>query len=107
MDCDAVGQSIMDEMGLRRIADIVSMHADITEGETGKSLESKVLYLADKFVEGESLVPVEKHSQSYIERSGDTSVIDATIARRSIHALNVKRELEHLLGYSLESIISK
>jgi len=98
-DCDAVDRLILGEMGLSRIADIVSMHACITEGETGASLESRVLYLADKFVEGES--------PAAIEGSGGTSVIDATVARRSIHALNVKHEFEHLLGYSLESIIFK
>jgi molybdenum cofactor cytidylyltransferase len=87
-DYDKVGRLTLGEMGFGRIADIVSMQAGITEGETGASLESKVLYLADKFVEGES-------------------VIDTTIAKCSMQALNIKHEFEYLLGYSLENIIFK
>jgi len=43
--------NILNEMGFSGIADIVSQHTDL-ESQEEISLESKIVYLADKYISG-------------------------------------------------------
>ena len=103
----ACGGRILREMGFGTIGDIVSMHTDIPEDSAGISLETRIVYLADGFVEGEVTVPIEERFDSSIRRYGATQSIIADILQRKNRALGVKAELEDLLGYRLETLIFK
>lgn len=44
------------QLGFEKVGDIVAVHSDLAGGKVALSMESKVVYLADKFVEGERIV---------------------------------------------------
>jgi molybdenum cofactor cytidylyltransferase len=99
---DIAGGEILRGMGFGRVGDIVAVHSDLAGGNTGLPLEVKVVYLADKFVGGEKLVSIEER---YYHPDFPPGAQAAVRERRDV-ALLVKKELESLIGRSLESIIS-
>ena len=102
---DATGARMLEEMGFTLIGDIVSHHIDLPEDNSSVSLESRVVYLADKFVQGEAVVPVEERFQSAISRFGGTSEVETKILRRKQQALSMKAEFEAIIGRKLDTII--
>jgi molybdenum cofactor cytidylyltransferase len=104
---DIVGGRILREMGFGKVGDIVAVHSDLAGGNTQLSLEAKIVYLADKFVEGERLVPLEERYGTSLRRFGITPEIEAAISERLKVAQNIKKEFENLLGYPLEEVIYK
>ena len=107
MEHDSVGGQMLREMGFSKIGDIVAMHTDLPKGNIDLSLESKLVYLADKLVKGETLVSIEERFQSSNHLFGLIPEIASNISRRNSDALNIKHEIEHLLGSSLETVIYK
>jgi molybdenum cofactor cytidylyltransferase len=103
-DHEKEGAARLTEMGFARIAGIVARHTDLPEGSR-LSLEDRVVYLADKLVEGEEIVPLEKRYQSALRRFGENGEARANILRRRDRALAVKKEIEQLTGCTLESIV--
>jgi molybdenum cofactor cytidylyltransferase len=103
---DIAGGKILREMGFGKVGDIVGVHSDLSGGNTAVSLETKIVYLADKFIEGERPVTLEERYNSANRRFGLTPEIEAAIAGRLKVAQSVKIELENLLGYPLEKLIT-
>lgn len=101
----AVGAQALYKMGFGTVADIVAVHNDLPEGIRNTSLEAKVVYLADKYVKSEIVVPLEERFQSARRRFGVTPDIETRIMQRQEHAFSIKKELEVLLGCSLEAIV--
>ena len=101
----SVGRQLLLEMSYSRIADIVSMHMYLPEDETQISLEAKIVYLADKFIEGDRLVTIEQRFAPSLQRFKCDPGIEARIRMRQQQALKVKAELEALVGYHIESHI--
>jgi molybdenum cofactor cytidylyltransferase len=103
---DIAGGKILRELGFGKVADIVAVHSDLAGGNTSLSLEAKTVYLADKLIEGEKPVSLEKRYSSSMRRFGMTPEIEAGIRQRLEVTKSVKKELEGLLGRNLEAIIS-
>ena len=103
-DHAAVGGQLLRKMGFGRVGDIVEEHADLTSWRDS-SLEAKVVYLADKYVIDESIVPLEERFGASLRRFGSNVEIGININLRRQKALDVKRELDNLLGYPLDSVI--
>jgi molybdenum cofactor cytidylyltransferase len=103
---DIAGGKILREMGFAKVGDIVGVHSDLAGGNVRLPLEAKIVYLADKFVEGERLVSLEERYRSSRERFGLTPEIGAAIAGRLKVAQSVKQEVEKLLGFPMEKVIS-
>jgi molybdenum cofactor cytidylyltransferase len=102
---DTAGAARLSDMGFGKTADIVAVHTDLA-GENGElSLESKIVFLADKLVKEDQLVDVEERYRDIDRRYGGSPEIDLKIAQRLQHALKVKQELEKMLGCSLRSIL--
>ena len=104
---DAAGGWMLRSMGFGYIGDIVAVHTELGDADAKITLESKIVYLADKFVNGTRLVNVEERYQSSKNRFAATPEIEANIARRKARALGVKQELELLIGCPLEKLILK
>jgi molybdenum cofactor cytidylyltransferase len=102
---DITGGKILREMGFNKVGEIVAVHSDLAGGDTSLSLEAKVVYLADKLVQGENLVSIEDRYRSSGRRFGLTSEIEVIIRIRREVALKVQQEMETLLGYPLRQII--
>ena len=102
---DAAGGEALRELGFGRVGDIVAVHSDLAGGDTSLPLESKIVYLADKLIEGEKRVSLVERYSSANRRFGMTPEIEAAISGRLKVALAVKKELETLLGCPLDNII--
>lgn len=103
---DIAGGRILRELGFGRVGDVVAVHTDLAGGDTSFSLETKIVYLADKFIAGERLVSLEERYDSSLRGFGLTPEIEAAISGRLEVARNVKAELENLLGCPIEKLIS-
>jgi molybdenum cofactor cytidylyltransferase len=102
---DTAGAAILRDMGFGKTADIVAVHTDLAGGNGELSLESKIVFLADKLVKEDQLVDVEERYRDIDRRYGGSPEIDLKISQRLQHALKVKQELEKKLGCSLRSIL--
>jgi len=100
---DIVGGEILREQGFGEVGDIVAVHSDLAGGDKGLPLEHKVVYLADKFVAGVKLVSLEGryHHPDFPPEA------QARVKERLNVALEIKHELESLIGAPLESVISR
>jgi molybdenum cofactor cytidylyltransferase len=94
---DIAGGKILREMGLAKVGDIVGVHSDLAGGDMRLPLEAKIVYLADKFVEGEKLVSIEER---YYHPDFAPGIQELVLKRRNV-AISVKKELENLIGAPL------
>jgi molybdenum cofactor cytidylyltransferase len=102
---DVAAGKLLNEMGFSRTGDIVAVHTFLQGDLETLSLESKLVYLADKFVQGDTLVSLKTRFQTSKRRFEVTPEIGEKIKQRLQRAYQVKAELELKLGYSLDSII--
>ena len=102
---DAAGGQTLRAMGFPYIGDMISVHTDLGDKDIEYTLETKVVYLADKFVSGTSIIPLESRFQESDEKFATTPEIKANIARRRARALRVKQEFELLTGSSLNELL--
>jgi len=102
---DAAGGRILHNLGFGLIGDIVAVHTDLGDADGEYSIEAKIVYLADKCADGTKLVDIESRYQSAGNKYAVTPEIESNIARRRERALRVKREIELILGCTLEKII--
>jgi molybdenum cofactor cytidylyltransferase len=103
---DIAGGEILRKLGFGKVGDIVAVHSDLAGGNIHLPLESKIVYLADKLVEGERLASLKERYRSSRRRFDLTPEIEAAIEGRFKVAQSVKSEIEKLLGFPLEKIIS-
>jgi molybdenum cofactor cytidylyltransferase len=101
---DITGGQILRNSGFKKIGDIVAVHHNLS-GDAVITLEAKIVYLADKFVQGEELVSVEERYNLAQEKHGMIPEAAKKMHQRKNQALTVKKELETMLGYSLDSVI--
>lgn len=102
---DRAGGQILKDLGFVEIAKVISTHSDLPEDYSNISIETKVVYLADKLVKGESIVSLDERYLISNRPFIVTSDIEAKILQRKLRAINIKLEIESLLGYPLEGII--
>lgn len=63
-------------MGYEEVAYIISTHMDIAVDEQERITENEILYLADKLVREDKIVPLEIRLQQHMELyRGDTEVL--------------------------------
>jgi molybdenum cofactor cytidylyltransferase len=102
---DIAGGNILRDLGFGKTGDIVGVHSDLADGNTGLSLEAKVVYIADKLIMGEKQVSLEERYSSANRRFGLTPATQGLINGRLKVAQNVKKELEGMAGRSLDDIV--
>jgi molybdenum cofactor cytidylyltransferase len=103
----AAGASWLAEKGFGKTGDMVAVHTDLPAEIRYNAWEAKIVYLSNKFVDGEKEVSLQERYNSALKRYGLREDIRSEISRRCDRALQVKTELESLLGFSLEKIISQ
>ena len=104
-DHDAIGAQMLHSFGFRRIADIIAVHTDLGWDEATASLESKIVYLADKFVRNEEIVSIEERYHSAARKYGFSMGAVSWIQAGKQQALEVKRQMEVLLGCPLDTVV--
>ncbi len=98
-----VGADILRELGFPRVAEIVASHMDITPSEGEIPGEAEIVYLADKMVMGEDVVPLEKRFSQNLDRlAGEPAALKAA-EKRLKDAGKIKACIEAVLGMPLDS----
>lgn len=92
---------ILTEMGYEEVAYIISTHMDITVDEQERITENEILYLADKLVREDKIVPLEIRLQQHMELyRGDTEVL-AKIENRYDMAKKIIEKIKEINGEKL------
>ena len=105
LDHDKEADRMLHDMGFGKVGDVVADHTDLRNANSQTSLEKKIVYLADKFVDGDNVVSLDKRYRMRDRRFSVTPEVEAKITQRKARAIKVKRELEQILGYPLERFI--
>ena len=93
-------------MGFALMGEVTAAHTDLA-GDPGRaSLEAKVVYLADKMVNGTDLVTIEERYAAASRRFGSNPGVASKIAGERLRALAVQREIENQTGCPMESIVT-
>jgi molybdenum cofactor cytidylyltransferase len=98
------GAEILDDHGFNAIGGIVAQHTDL-ESREEISLESKIVFISDKYISGKQRIELTRRFTEAKHKHGYSAEVQARIERRQETALKTERELEGLLGYSLEKIV--
>jgi CTP:molybdopterin cytidylyltransferase MocA/HD superfamily phosphohydrolase YqeK len=101
-DHDKEADRMLQDMGFGKVGDLVAEHTDLRNADSQTTLEEKIVYLADKFVDDDNVVSLDKRYRTRDRRFAVTPEIEAKILRRKALALRVKRNLEQILGYTLD-----
>ncbi|QTA79949.1 NTP transferase domain-containing protein, HD domain-containing [Desulfonema limicola] len=99
------GAVMLKEMGFHQVGEIVALHTDLSVTENSEISEAEVVYLADKFVKGEQIIPLSKRFDLAAERFKDNPDAIANIRIRRQQAMTVKKRLEVYTKQPLETII--
>ena len=95
------GACILQELGFSGIDDIVAMHMNLPANLQAVPLENKIVYLADKYVKGRRLVPLEQHFESSIRRFGNINDVKNKIGLRLCQTMAVRMEIEEMISSSI------
>lgn len=98
------GAKVLLELGYLRVAPIVASHMDI-ELKSRALDESALVYLADKYVEGDRIVGMEERFKKVFARFADRPSILESVSRRLKDAKTIKGWIETALGMPLEKMI--
>lgn len=101
-DHDREADRMLHDMGFGKVGDLVAEHTDLKNADSQTTLEEKIVYLADKFVDGDNVVSLDKRYRTRDRRFAVTPEIEAKILQRKARALKVNREMEQILGYTLD-----
>jgi hypothetical protein len=80
----------------------VGTHKDISPRKEDQLIEEEVLYLADKMVRGNQLVPLQESYQIAKERFASDPQASAAVEKRWAHTFLIKEKVEKKIGRSLE-----
>jgi len=96
---------MLHEMGFGRVGDLIADHMELKNADDKTSLEEKIVYLADKFVEEDHIVSLDERYRTRDRSFIVTAEIKNKILQRKARTIIIKKELEELIGSSLEDII--
>jgi len=105
-DHAGAGAMILEKQGYERVARIVGLHTDLWP-ERPSLDEAGLVYLADKLVQGDNLVSLEKRFGGPLEKFAHRPEVLDAIGRRLKDARTIKRRVEKILGVSVESVLRK
>lgn len=100
-----VGGAWLAQLGLCRIAAVVSAHTDPEPIEAGSLTEKQIVYLADKLVRQDKRVTLEERFEAALSRYGRDPAACENIIRRRQAARQAVHWIEQATGRSLEEIL--
>jgi len=102
LDHAKTGEKILNELGFPAVAKIVGTHKDILPRKEDQLSEEEVLYLADKMVRGNQLVPLQESYQIAKERFACDPRAYVAAEKRWADAFLIKEKVEKKIGRTLE-----
>lgn len=92
-----VASEIIKGLGYPKIANLISKHAFEKVGEL-KTWEEKILYYADKRVEGESLTTLRKRLKKTRERAVKEGASKTDLSKIEKKILSLEMEIKEVIG---------
>ena len=94
-----VGARILEKEGFPSLSDAIASHMDLRLPEGDFEIGPReILYLADKMVEEDTLVPLELRFSNAIRRNPSAGTVPAKVAVRLQTAQRIKQRIEQFLG---------
>ncbi|WP_272913331.1 DVU_1551 family NTP transferase [Desulfohalovibrio reitneri] len=106
-DHERAGGAMLADMGYPCVGAVTAEHRDVDPPEERPLAEREVVFLADKLVQGDRLVPVRRRFQSKMEQQADDPEEVEAIKGRMERALRVQELVEDELGGSVERVAGK
>jgi hypothetical protein len=106
-DHAAAGAALLHEMGFAAMASIVAVHMDIQVSADSPIDEAQIVHLADKLVQGDTIVALEQRFAKKQQKYGADTTLAARIERRRQNALAIQNKIEHLTGETLQHLLGK
>lgn len=92
------GAIILDQLGFPTVAKVVASHMDLIQSDQAVIDEGVIVYIADKLIKEESLIPIAQHfSETKLRYIASESALKA-IEQRLKKTLIIQDKLEHDLG---------
>jgi len=104
---DKAGEKILIELGFPAVAKIVGTHKDIFPRKKDQLIEEEVLYLADKMVRGNQLMPLQESYQLAKERFASDPRAGAAAEKRWADTFLIKEKVEKKMGRTLEFLFAE
>jgi molybdenum cofactor cytidylyltransferase len=102
----AAGADMLRGMGYNAVADLVAVHMELPPRDDDAITAADLLFLADKLLEGDRLVPLETRFRHQLKRYADNVQITAAITGRLESARTIQRRVETRLGISVADLVS-
>jgi hypothetical protein len=102
-----IGARILDEMGFSPVARVVAAHTDMGVEESAPVSEGEVVYIANKLVEGDRRVFLDRRFQSGTERFAGNADAPRGVGMGWKDAVAVRDRLERRLGRSLNAVLQE
>jgi molybdenum cofactor cytidylyltransferase len=100
-----VAQQILMQMGYPAVAYVAGAHMNIEVSEDQSISERDVVFLADKFVQGDQIVGLEERHQKKLDECSNDSLACEAIVARLANSLKLKAKLEDRLGRPIEFVL--
>jgi molybdenum cofactor cytidylyltransferase len=101
-----VGADILNNLGFPEVSEIVRSHMDITESPKGPITEEEIVYLADKFVQADRIVPMENRFTEKLKRHATAPHVREAVMERFEKAMAVKARWEKAAGKPIGTILT-
>jgi putative nucleotidyltransferase with HDIG domain len=100
------GAHLLSNIGFDRLAPIVRVHMDLKVNRDRPVDEAQIVYLADKMVDGDQRVDMERRFSRQLERFRDNRDAMDAIVRRRENARYIRGKVERMTGRPIEAIVS-
>ena len=101
------GAELLRSLGYPEVAEVVSAHMDITVEEKGVVSLQELLYLADKLVEGNKVIPLEERLHEKLCLYGSDPKGRQALSARMTSARRVKEKIEAYTRQPLSAILAE
>jgi molybdenum cofactor cytidylyltransferase len=98
---DMKGAAILKEIGYERVGYIISTHIDLDVDENGMITENEILYLADKLVKGDRIMPLEERRAQYMSVYNENTEAQDKINKRFDTAGKILQKIKRISGKGL------
>ena len=106
-DHAAAGADMLINMGFPAMAAIVATHMDIDVHDDSPLDEAQIVYLADKLVEGKTVVSLARRFDAKLRKFGRDPQATAHIVRRMQAARTIQAKIERISGMTTDQLLEK
>ncbi|MDA8428536.1 MAG: nucleotidyltransferase family protein [Geobacteraceae bacterium] len=103
----AAGAALLRGLGYAAVADLVAVHMELPPPSGPAIAAADLLYLADKLVEGDRIVPLATRFQRQLDRHAHELPLLAKITRRLECARTIQRRVEERLARPLADLLQE